>query len=289
MVAIALVLAELGRRDEAQSVFDRCAGTAFSRFAARGLRVMSVVADVCWLLDDRDRAAATYDALLPHSGRHVVDGIAAYSLGASDRSLAQMATLLERWDEAAAHFAAAHRLHERWGAKVWAAHTQADEARMRLRRGRPGDAHHAADLVRIAAATYRTLGMTAYLTRLGRLAAPARDEHTEQGRWAREGERWAVTYGGTEVHLVDSKGMHYLGRLLRQPNQQLSAIELAGGELAAADAERTRQAVTRALKSSIDRVAVAHPALGAHLRTAVRIGTHSSYVPDPRAAIRWGD
>ncbi|MDQ4132894.1 MAG: AAA family ATPase [Actinomycetota bacterium] len=70
---------------------------------------------------------------------------------------------------------------------------------------------------------------------------------------------------------------------------ELSAAVGLGGRdrKAASDAERARQSVTRAIKGAVERIAVAHPALGEHLRTTVRTGIYSSYAPDPRAPIQW--
>lgn len=45
------------------------------------------------------------------------------------------------------------------------------------------------------------------------------------------------------------------------------------------DAERARKAVTARIRDAIERIAGQHPALGAHLRTAVRTGTFCCYAP----------
>ena len=70
---------------------------------------------------------------------------------------------------------------------------------------------------------------------------------------------------------------------------ELSAAVGLGGRdrKAASDAERARQSVTRAIKGAIERLGEAHAPLGDHLRTTVRTGIYSSYVPDPRAPITW--
>ena len=76
-------------------------------------------------------------------------------------------------------------------------------------------------------------------------------------------------------------------------------LELIAGELtssvgiggrdrrAAGAAERARINVTRAIRSALDRIDDAVPALGAHLRATVRTGTFCAYMPDPRATITW--
>jgi tetratricopeptide (TPR) repeat protein len=51
--------------------------------------------------------------------------------------------------------------------------------------------------------------------------------------------------------------------------------------------ERARAAVTRAVRTAIDRIAEYHPPLGSHLVHAVKTGTYCSYQPDPSAPIDW--
>lgn len=287
----ALVLAELGETDEAYRIFEKCVDAALASFRSAGLRLLSFVADVCWLLGDRERAAAVYELLAPYGGCHVLDGIAAYSLGSSDRSRAQAATLLGRWNEAEEHFEAAQRLHDRLGARVWSAHTHVDEATMLLRRRRPGDEQRAAELLARAEAAYRSLRIDVHL---GRVADMQRsltfDIHVSRpahGVWSLEDDHWTIEYAGVLVRLGDSKGLRYLSRLVRNPNVRFNALDLAEEHSAVGDAERARQAVRRALQSSIARIATAHPVLGEHLETTVRSGMWSLYAPDPRAPVHW--
>lgn len=65
------------------------------------------------------------------------------------------------------------------------------------------------------------------------------------------------------------------------------ALGLGGRDRpAGSPAERARVAVTKTLRTAIDRIAAAEPALGAHLRSAVSTGIFCAYAPDPSAAIR---
>jgi non-specific serine/threonine protein kinase len=52
-------------------------------------------------------------------------------------------------------------------------------------------------------------------------------------------------------------------------------------------AERARLNVTRAVRASIRRIAVADPGLAAHLNVAVRTGTVCVYSPDPCSPVAW--
>ena len=70
---------------------------------------------------------------------------------------------------------------------------------------------------------------------------------------------------------------------------QLTSAAGLGGKArgTVTDAERARVAVRRAVKSALDRIVEAHPALGAHLTATVRTGTYCSYVPDPASPVQW--
>jgi tetratricopeptide (TPR) repeat protein len=55
----------------------------------------------------------------------------------------------------------------------------------------------------------------------------------------------------------------------------------------AAQAERARLNVTRAIKAAIRRIAEGDPELGRYLDTTIRTGMFCSYAPDPRFRMRW--
>jgi predicted ATPase/class 3 adenylate cyclase len=56
---------------------------------------------------------------------------------------------------------------------------------------------------------------------------------------------------------------------------------------APSSAERARQAVSKATRQALDRIAEQDAALGAHLRHSVRTGVMCGYLPDPRSEVRW--
>lgn len=75
---------------------------------------------------------------------------------------------------------------------------------------------------------------------------------------------------------------------------ELLRTELARGEglggrerAAGSTSERARQAVTKALKSALARIAAESPSLSRHLASTVRTGTYCRYDPDPRLPIIW--
>jgi tetratricopeptide (TPR) repeat protein len=71
--------------------------------------------------------------------------------------------------------------------------------------------------------------------------------------------------------------------------EHLSASLGLGGRdrIAAARAERARVSVTKAIKSSIGRIAAHDPALAEHLSHSVRTGTFCTYAPDPMTRLQW--
>lgn len=71
--------------------------------------------------------------------------------------------------------------------------------------------------------------------------------------------------------------------------EELTRGEGLGGRArrAGSDAERARVAVTKALKSAVERINQHSPALGRHLASTLRTGTYCRYDPDPRLPVAW--
>jgi hypothetical protein len=147
-------------------------------------------------------------------------------------------------------------------------------------RARPGDArNHAAVDPADAALDVRSdaddhagvlldvQAKAAYRRRL----ADLQDELDEAERW-HDGERTARTQ--LEIDAL---------------TQQLAAAVGLGGRdrRAAANAERARMSVSKAIRTAVRHIGEHDPELGEHLAKAVRTGTLRTYAPDPRAAIHW--
>ncbi len=192
----------------------------------RGCCAMAI-AELCWLLDDRHRAADLYDRMFSRRGSHIVAGQG--SRGAADRYLGQLATVLGRFTEAEDLFEDAHRLHERMGTPIWGAHGRMDHARMLTLRDGPGDRARAADLLTEAATTFRRLGMTFFEQRARQRLESVRGTDGRL-RLRKEGEYWAVAFGGAELRQRDSKGIRYLARLVANPGREVHAVDLVVGE-----------------------------------------------------------
>lgn len=79
-----------------------------------------------------------------------------------------------------------------------------------------------------------------------------------------------------------------------QHEMELLAAELSRGvglggreRSAGSTVERARQAVTKALKSTLRRISAESPALGHHLASTIRTGSSCRYDPDPRLPVTW--
>jgi DNA-binding SARP family transcriptional activator/tetratricopeptide (TPR) repeat protein len=159
--ALALLLVELGRMDEAQEEFSGLAESGFDSIPrdANWLIAVTLLAEVCGALRDGVGAAALYGLLEPYAGRNVVVGRAATCNGSASRLLGILAGVMRDWDVAESHFADALTMHERMGARPWEARTQLAYAEMLLARRRRGDKARARELLADAAVTADALGM----------------------------------------------------------------------------------------------------------------------------------
>ncbi len=116
-------------------------------------RAVSQMALVCGEARDVSMARTLYGACEPYAGQFVSSGVV-FS-GATDLYLGVLAAVLDRFDDAEAHFRAAHRMHEAVGAPAWLARTRLEWGRMLQRRG---DHDRARPLLEQALATATELG-----------------------------------------------------------------------------------------------------------------------------------
>lgn len=110
----------------------------------------------------------------------------------------------------------------------------------------------------------------------------------------REGEYWAVEFGGVTCRLRDVRGMRHLATLLSRPHEKIAALalELYDGtrppRRPGDDAgERARVNVTRAIAAALKRIAAHHRGLAEHLVATVKTGGSCVYRPDPQLPVRW--
>jgi tetratricopeptide (TPR) repeat protein len=233
--ALALLLIDLGREDEARTVFDDLGTDGFRALYrdSEWLLGMGLAGEACARLHDTGAAAVLYEELAPFSGRHLA-GWGEGSIGAADRYLGLLALTLGRRDEAARHLHDAIEMNERMGARPWTAHSRSDLADVLLERDGPGDRERAIAELRSAGETAGMLGMTVLGERVERrlrdlevgrtsdTAAAAVGPHVVR----REGEYWTIVFGEDAFRLKDTKGLQYLATLLAEPGREFHVLDL---------------------------------------------------------------
>lgn len=245
---LAYLYAELEQVDLAARELAYAAANDFTDFARdlTWLNAMAEAAESCAAVADRQHAARLYDLLLPYAAHHVVFLGGALSWGSVSRLLGRLATVLDRGDEAAAHFEAALATNRRLGARVWVAHTQSDYGAMLLQRRAPGDVELAGYCLEQALFTAQTVGMQPLASRVQAMLAAAQRDAIRAGpeRSAaapapektgtneqeillyREADFWTITRDGRTVRLRDAKGLQFLHRLVRHPGREFHALDL---------------------------------------------------------------
>jgi tetratricopeptide (TPR) repeat protein len=238
---LALVLAELGREDEARRELEQLAAAGFDDIPrdALWLVALSLLAELCTLLDDRPRARRLYELLVPYEGRNVVSLGAAY-LGPVARYLGMLAMTTGEAERALGHLETARSAAERMGARPTVVLTALDAAEVLARRDAPGDAQRGRALVQRVAQDAALMQMDGAIARADDLLArfeeaahPARQAgrgRPLQAALRREQDVWLLDYDERTVCLQNAKGLHHLATLLAQPGVPVSALDLAGGE-----------------------------------------------------------
>jgi hypothetical protein len=142
-------------------------------------------------VEDREVAAAAVDLLTPYAGRSVVNAGAVMWHGVTDDTLARAHALLGHPEEASRHRVAALGTYDRIGARWW-------RERLRAQLPEPATRTPAADRV----------------------------VHLQE----QTGGLWLVGRPGETFVLPRMRGLDHLHRLLSRPGEDVSALDLAGGE-----------------------------------------------------------
>jgi predicted ATPase len=159
--SLACIYSEMDRVEEARQELERLASRNFTDLPRDGAWLVSValLAQVCFCLHDRPRAARLYELLLPFAGHNIAIGSAAVFYGPVSRHLGLLAATLDRTEEAASHFEDALKLNAVMGARPFAAFSQHEYGALLLARGRLGERERGIKLLNEALATARELGM----------------------------------------------------------------------------------------------------------------------------------
>jgi len=101
----------------------------------------------------------------------------------------------------------------------------------------------------------------------------------------REGEFWTVAFEGTAFRLRDSKGLHYIAALLREPGRERHALDLVGSQApAAGSAVRAGADVGAGLHAAGDAGPVLDPQAKAQYRARL-----NELEEELREAEQWND
>lgn len=234
----------------------------------------------------------------------IVSGCASYH-GAVDHHLGTLDAALGRTASAATRFTSAIAQQERLGATAWAQLSRAALDRLRpagdtFRRAGATwqlgfddvvvhlpDAKGLHDIAALLAASGTPVHVFALL---GRDAPPAgADPVLDRTAVARFRERVAVLDRALDD--ADRAGDAERGdQVMRERDALLTELRTASGlggrsRRLGDETERARKTVSARVRDALRRIEAAHPALGAHLRASVQLGTTCAYVSDsPR---RW--
>ena len=168
--ALATMLCEEGRLDEAREEFSRLAVGDFDDIPKDldWMIAMTLLSDVCADLGDGERAALLYARLEPYADVNVVIGLAAVCLGSAASFLGKLAATMGEAEVARGHFERALLANTALGAPGCLARTQVDYAR-----ALGPDSPRGAELLAAANRTAADLGLGAVARKVAALSAAA--------------------------------------------------------------------------------------------------------------------
>jgi hypothetical protein len=161
---------ELGEEDGAARSLDLLESDDFHRRATEGawVAVLAILSEVAATSGSRANAQVLRDLLTPFAGRLVSAQLGLACLGAGDRYLGMLSTVLERWDAAEAEFERAAALEASMGGRPLLARTGYWRARFLRARNGPRDSAAANAMLHDVVDETSSLGMR-------RLCAQAED------------------------------------------------------------------------------------------------------------------
>ena len=180
------------------------------------------VCEAAHLLGDADAAAEGYQLLAPFAELPVMAGIGIACYGSAHRPLGLAAATMGDLDGAVDHLERAVVSELARGGGPWHAVALAALADVLDRRGGGGDDERAGQAREAAIEAARRLGMHV------RANEWARRRRSGSITCRRDGRVWVVRRGEREAAVPHGVGMQYLDHLLRHPDVDIAAVELAG-------------------------------------------------------------
>lgn len=222
-VALLLLLAEIGRLDEARAGLAAVDEEVLTRLHDRNWPASWFqLARATSLAGDRDLARTLLEPHHRPGERCVQVSLATVCLGSTDLAAAWLSHTVGDLDTADELYGSAEVLNARIGARSWLAQAQADHARLLLERDRTGDREAAARLIDLAQRAAQAIGL-ATVTPAAEVAPGAGAPAT----FRRDGAVWKVAFAGRAAQLPDSRGLRDLAHLLARPGAAVSVLELA--------------------------------------------------------------
>jgi len=250
-VALAFLLAELERVDEAQSALSSFDADALARLHDRNWPASWFqLARAALLVGDVRLASTLLQPEHRPSERCVQVSLATACLGATDLAEAWLWHATGDLDAADSRYRSAAEVNARIGARSWLAQTRADHGRLLLERGAPGDRDEAARLLKLAGSAADAIGLA---TLEAGPAAESRAAPLVRARFRRDGAVWELAYAERVVQLPDARGLRDIGILLARPGQAVSVLELIGDAGGAAPNARGAPALDERARREIGR------------------------------------
>lgn len=226
---LALAYGELGRIEEARR--------EFRRFAAQDFELprnfswppcLGVLAVTCARLGEAAHAPRLYELLLQFEDRFIVGGSLAHALfWPASLTLGMLAALMGRLEDAKRHFEDGLAKSRRIGQRPYVAMGQVEYARALITLGGADEQQKVDGLLAEAVATAEEIGLHRTAAEARELQRDARERGEGDAVFQHRGDFWAIGWQGRESRLRDARGLHYLARLLENPNQEIAALELA--------------------------------------------------------------
>lgn len=249
---LAALLVDTGRLDEARLEFEVLAAEDFQNLTREfRIGVLPLLAEVCGELGDAKRAALLFEHVAPLAQLNLPAGLTAF-FGSGARYTGILAGAMGRRDLARQHLATAIVHNMRMGSQPWLAWSQFDLARMMLDDGiveqaLPNESHVTArELREHAGEIAKRLDMKRLAGRLATLATRPESGRVRSKRrlcaFRLDGDFWSIGEAARVVRLRDVKGLRYVAQLLRHPDREFHALDLAD-ELPGGNEERPREFV----------------------------------------------
>jgi hypothetical protein len=233
--------AELGRQDEARAFLDRHVESGFAEILESSTHRMTIGL----LIETAARvghaaAAAALAPLLGALGQRHLCVPATAVLGPTLRFHGLIAATTGAWGEAARLLREAAAESRAAGAAGFTLRCELELAQAILVGGAGDPAQGRALLADVMARAQAAGfgGVAADARRLQeRLREPLPTAAAGPPSFRREGDFWAISYGGADVRLRDGKGLRYLAHLLAREGQEVAAVALAAAIGTAPDAD----------------------------------------------------